>query len=109
MGNHIVSTSNILLEKLGDNILITVTLNTRIKDIGIENKNSVPTSPCNNQFPSETESTTLKSFLLSQLFLINLAMQEIKDSNHEGANSTYVAMFMEQIEYLKQENKGKNI
>ena len=36
-------------------------------------------------------------------------MQEIKDSNHEGANPTYVAMFMEQIEYLKQENKGKNI
>ena len=71
MGNHIASTSNILLEMLDDDILITVTLNTRIKDIGIENKNSVPTSPCYNQFPSETELTTLKSFLLSQLLLIN--------------------------------------
>ena len=71
MGNHIASTSNILLEMLDDDILITVTLNTRIKDIGIENKNSVPTSPCYNQFLSETELTTLKSFLLSQLLLIN--------------------------------------
>ena len=36
-------------------------------------------------------------------------MQEIKKPNHEAANSTYVTMLMEQIEFLKEvENKVKN-
>ena len=38
MENHNVSTSNILLEMLGDEILITVALSTPTKDIGTENK-----------------------------------------------------------------------
>ena len=36
------------------------------------------------------------------------SIQEIKDPNHEAANSTYVSMITEQIEFLKKENKVKN-
>ena len=50
MENNKVSTSNILLETLNGNIPTTVTLSTPTKHIGIENKDSVPTTPCNNQF-----------------------------------------------------------
>ena len=56
----------------------------------------------------ETELTALKSFALEQFFLIKKLIQEIKDPKHEVANSTYVTMFMEHIEYLKEENKVKN-
>ena len=105
MENHNVSTSNILLETLDDDTLKTVTLSTSSRDIGIENKDSVPTTPCNNQVPLETELTALKSFVLEQFFLIKKSIQKIKDPNHEAANSTYVIMLMEQIEYLKEENK----
>ena len=52
-----------LLETLGDDILITVTLSTQIKDIGIENKDSVPATHCKNQVLLETELTLLKSFV----------------------------------------------
>ena len=55
MEDHNVSTSNILLETIGDDILITVTLSTPTKDIGIENKDSPPTTPCDNQVPLEAE------------------------------------------------------
>ena len=108
MENHNVSTSNILLETLGDDIPITLTLSTPTKNIAMENKDSAPTTPCDNQVPLETELTALKSFVLEQFFLIKKLIQEIKDPNHEVANSTYVAILLEQIEYLKEENKGKN-
>ena len=42
MENHNVSTSKILLETLDEDILITVTLSTPTKDIGIENKGLTP-------------------------------------------------------------------
>ena len=64
MENHNVSTSKILLETLDEDILITVTLSTPTKDIGIENKDSAPITPCNNQVSLETELTALKSFVL---------------------------------------------
>ena len=48
MENLNVSTSNTLLEMLGDDIPITVTLSTPTKDIRIENKDSAPTTPCDN-------------------------------------------------------------
>ena len=70
MENHNVSTSNILLETLDDNIPITVTLSTPTKDIGIENKDSAPGTPCDNQVPLETELSALKLFVLEQFFLI---------------------------------------
>ena len=101
MENHNVSTSNILLEMLGDDISITVALSTPTKYIGIENADSAPITPCNNQFPLETELAALKSFVLEQFFLIKKSIQEIKDPNHEAANSNYVALLMDQIEYLK--------
>ena len=41
-------------------ILMTVTLSIPTKDIGIENKDSAPTSPCDNQVTLETELTALK-------------------------------------------------
>ena len=74
----------------------------------MKNKDSAPTTPCDNQVPLETELTALKSFVLEQLFLIKNSIEEIKDPNHEAANLTCVAMFTEQIEYLKKENKVKN-
>ena len=103
MENHNVSTSNILLETLDDDIPIAVTLSTPSKDIGIKNKDSAPTTPCDNQVPLETESTALKSFVVEQFFLIKKSIHEMKDSDDEAANSTYVFMLMEQIEYLKEE------
>ena len=102
MENHNVSNSNILLETLYDGTLKTVTLNTPSRDIGIENKDSVPTTPCNNQVPLETELTALKSFVLEQFFLIKKSTQ---GPNHEVEN---VVMLMEQIKYLKEENQVKS-
>ena len=102
MENHNVSTSNILLETLDDDTLKTVTLSTSSRDIGIENKDSVPTTPCNNQVPLETELTALKSFVLEQFFLIKKSTQ---GPNHEVEN---VVMLMEQIKYLKEENQVKS-
>ena len=104
MENHKVSTSNILLERLGDDIPITGTLRIPTEGIGIKNKDLAPKNPCDNQVPLETELTALKSFVLEQFILIKKSIQEIKDPNHEAANSTYIAMLMEQIEYLKEEN-----
>ena len=72
MENHNVSNSNTLLKGLCDNI-----------PIGIENKDSAPTAPCNNQFPLETELTAPKSFVLEQVFLIKKQIHEIKECNHE--------------------------
>ena len=106
--NHNVSTSNIWLETLDDDIAITVTLSTPSRDIGIKNKDSAPITPWDNQFPLETELTALKSFVEEQFFLIKKSIKEIKDPNHEAANSIYAVMLMEQIEYLKEENKVKN-
>ena len=108
MENYNISTSNLLLETLGDDIPVKATLSTPTKDIGMENQDSVPTTPWNNQVPLETELTALNLFALEQFFLIKKSIQEIKDPNHEAANSTYVDMLMEQIEYLKKENKVKN-
>ena len=54
MENYNVSTSNILLGTLDDDIPITVTLGTPTKDIRIENKDSAPATPCDNQLPLET-------------------------------------------------------
>ena len=96
------------MEKLNDDTLITVTSSTPIKDIRIENEDSAPTTPCDNQVPLETELTALKSFLLEQVFIIKKLIQDIKDPNHEATNSTGVTMFMEHIEYQKEENKVKN-
>ena len=79
MENHNVSTSNILSETFDDDIPITVTLNTPSIDIEIKNKDSAPTTPCDNQVPLETELTALKSFALEQFFLIKKSIQEIKD------------------------------
>ena len=45
-------------------IPITVTLSTPTKDIGIEYKDTAPTTLCDNQVTLETELTALKSFLL---------------------------------------------
>ena len=45
-------------------IPITVTLNTPTKDLGIENKDSAPTTPCDIQVTLDTELTALKSFVL---------------------------------------------
>ena len=100
--NHNVSSSNILLETLHDDILITVTLSTQSRDIKIENKESAATNLSDNQVPLETELTAPKSFVPEQFFLIKKSIQEIKDPNHEAANSTYVIMLMEQTEYLKE-------
>ena len=75
MENLNVSTSNTLLEMLGDDIPITVTLSTPTKDIRIENKDSAPTTPCDNQVPLEIELTALKSFVLEQFFLIKKSIQ----------------------------------
>ena len=108
MENHNVSTSNRLLETLGDEILITVALSTPTKDIGTENKDWAPTTPCDNQVPLEIELTALKSIVPEQFFVIKKFMQEITDPNHESANSTYVAMLMEQREFLKEEQFLKN-
>ena len=99
---HNVSSSNILLETLHGDILITVTLSTQSRDIKIENKDSAATNSCDNQVSLETELTAPKSFVLEQFFLIKKSIQEIKDPNHEAANSTYVIMLMEQTEYLKE-------
>ena len=107
MENHNVSTSNIL-ETLDDDIPITIILSTPTRDIGIKNKDSAPVTPYDNQVPLETELTALKSFVMEQFFLIKQSIQETKDPNHEAANSTYVVMLMEKIEYLKEENKVKN-
>ena len=101
MENYNISTSNLLLETLGDDIPVKATLSTPTKDIGMENQDSVPTTPWNNQVPLETELTALNLFALEQFFLIKKSIQEIKDPNHEAANSTYVDMLMEQTEYLK--------
>ena len=108
MENYSVSTSNILLETLDDDIPIAITLRTPTKDIGVENKDSAPTTSCDNQVALETELTTLKSFVLEQFFLIKKSIQEIKDPNYEAANLNYFAMLMEQIEDLKEEKKVKN-
>ena len=108
MENHNVSTSHILLETLGDEILITVALSTPTKDIGTENKDWAPTTPCDNQVPLEIELTALKSIVPEQFFVIKKFMQEITDPNHESANSTYVAMLREQREFLKEEQFLKN-
>ena len=108
MENHNISTSNILLETLGDEILITVALSTPTKDIGTENKDWAPTTPCDNQVPLEIELTALKSIVPEQFFVIKKFMQEITDPNHESANSTYVAMLREQREFLKEEQFLKN-
>ena len=83
MANHNVSTSNIILETLGDDI---TTISTPTKVIDIENKYSAPTTPCDNQVPLETESTALKLFVIDQFFLIKKSIQEIKVPNHEAAN-----------------------
>ena len=80
MENHNVSTSNILLEPLDDDILITVTLGIPTKDIRIENKDSAPTIPCDNQVPLETELTALKSLVLEQFFLIKKSIQDINET-----------------------------
>ena len=108
MENHNVSTSNILLEALDHDIPIAVTLSTSSRDIGIKNKDSAPTTPYNNQVPLDAELAALKSVVVEQFFLIKKSIKEIKDPNHEAANSTYAVMLMEQIEYLKEENKVKN-
>ena len=79
MENHNVFTSNILLEPLDDDILITVTLGTPTKDIQIENKDSATTTPCDNQVPLETELTALKLFVLEQFFLIKKSIQDINE------------------------------
>ena len=108
MENHNVSTSNILLETLDDDIAITVTLSTPSTDIGIKNKDSAPTTPWDNQVPLETELTALKLFVEEKFFLIKKSIKEIKDPSHEAANSIYAVTLTEQIEYLKEENKVKN-
>ena len=97
------------METLYDDIPITVILSTPSRDIGIKNKDSAPTTPCDNQVPLETESTALKSFVVEQFFLIKKSIHEIKDSDDEAANSTYVFMLMEQIEYLKEEKLYQSI
>ena len=105
-GNSNIYNSYII--KAITDIPITVTLSTPTKDIGLENKDSAPTTPCDNQVTLETELIALKLFVLEQFFLIKKTIQEIKDPNHKVANSTYVATLMGQIEYLKEENKIKN-
>ena len=97
------------METLDDDIPITVILSTPSRDIGIKNKDSAPTTPCDNQVPLETESTALKSFVVEQFFLIKKSIHEIKDSDDEAANSTYVFMLMEKIEYLKEEKLYQSI
>ena len=79
MENHNVSTSNILLETLDDDIPIAVTLSTPSRDIGIKNKDSAPTTPCDKQVPLETELAAVKSFVVEQFFLIKKSIKEIKD------------------------------
>ena len=49
---------------------ITVTLSIPTKEIRIENKDTAPTSPYDNQVTLETGLTALKSFVLEQFFLI---------------------------------------
>ena len=88
MENHNISINNTLLESLDDDILITVTLSTPSRDIGIKNKDSSPTTSCDNQDPLETELAALKSFVMEQFFLIKKSIKEIKDFNHEAANPT---------------------
>ena len=68
MENHNVSTSNILLETLDDDIAIAFTLSTPSRDIGIKNKDSAHTTPCDNQVPLVTELAALKSFVGSNSF-----------------------------------------
>ena len=78
------------MELLDDDILITVTLSTPLRDIGTKNKDSSPTTSSDNQDPLETELAALKSFVMEQFFLIKKSIKEIKDLNHEAAN--YVIM-----------------
>ena len=59
MENHNVSTSNILFENLDGDVLTTVTLSIPSRDIGKENKDSAPTTSCDNQVPSVTKLTDL--------------------------------------------------
>ena len=54
MENHNVSTSNILLETLDDDIPIAVALSTPSRYIGVKNKDSAPTIHCDNQVSLET-------------------------------------------------------
>ena len=96
------------METLDNDILITVTLSTPSRDIKIKIEDSASTTPCDNQVPLETELAALKSFVVEQFFLVKKSIKEIKDPNHEAANSNYVVMLMEQIEFLKEENKVKN-
>ena len=53
----------------------------------------------------ETELTALKSVVLEQFFLIKKSMLQIKEPSHDAASSSYVDMPMEQIDFLKEENK----
>ena len=68
MENHNVSTSNILLETLDDDIAIAFTLSTPSRDIGIKNKDSAHTTPYDNQVPLVTELAALKSFVGNNSF-----------------------------------------
>ena len=86
MENHNISTSNILLELLDDDILIKVTLSTPSRDIRTKNKDSSPTTSSDNQDPLEAELAALKWFVMEQFFLIKKLIKEIKDLNHEAAN-----------------------
>ena len=58
---------NSYITKVITDIPITVTLSTLTKDIGIENKDSAPAAPCDNQVSLETELTALKSFVVAIL------------------------------------------
>ena len=55
MENHNISTSNMLLETLGDDIRITVTLRAPTKGIGLEKKDSAATTPCDNHVILKTQ------------------------------------------------------
>ena len=54
---------NSYITKAITDIPITVTLSTPNKDIRMENKDSAPTTPCDNQVTLESRLTALKSFV----------------------------------------------
>ena len=55
MENHNISTSNMLLEMLGDDIRITVTLSAPTKGIGLEKQDSAATTTCDNHVILKTQ------------------------------------------------------
>ena len=101
MESHNNSTKNILLENIAANIPMSVILTTLTKYNETAIKSSA-TNPCKSSL--ETKLITIKSFLFEQFYLTKKWFQDIKYTNHETKNSSYVTKPMEHMEYPKEKN-----